>query len=608
MANLILEIFGFFRGDFMKSLIICEKEPAGEKFAEFLGATPRDGYWESPNYYIVAARGHLIATTLQGLKSWKLPSFDFRWYIPKSSQEKLELIKQLYADSSEILIATDWDREGEVIGERIVAYLNRKLNGKYYLPNRVYFSALTKSEVLRAVNNIKQMDETLLAQGHARNYADTVIGLNLTKLLTKIYKIDLKHEELSQALSMGRVQSPVLSYITERTTIEVRLNSSVSSHEDEEIRTYIHTPEADVEADFPAGVDEVELKGYKYEEEEKHQAWQLPNTDDAFREIDLDPHVTMEIMESLYLRGFMTYPRTKSTQAPPEVLEKLENVMRQYNLLQSSNFSHDNTPSGVSEAGKFPLLPTPEGIEAYVKGLLSKRDLVVFTWLIARVNKAFAPPLKVKKKYAVFEYELQGETYTKRIVWGEEVENPEDAIDYLWLDTYPEVQPGKYPLIRIRIKKKTVSVDGGSRNRFYRLKDKDIVSWMTWEKIGTEATRQTYAPLLRERKYIDEANLPTQVGEVVSRLIARIGLDTTLTAEMESRIEQITSLSDLPSFMQWVNDVTTELIDRVSSIDLSEIDVFICPKGHKAELANRFWNGNQVLLLKCRTCDKLYPI
>ncbi|HDM76731.1 hypothetical protein DRP04_00170 [Archaeoglobales archaeon] len=594
----------------MKTLIICEKDPAAEKFAEFLNADPRNGFWESPDYYIVAARGHLIGTTLKGLRGWNLPIFGFRWYVPKSSLEKLELIRQLYTNSSNVLIATDWDREGEVIGERIVAYLTGKLN-KYCLPDRIYFSALTKTEVLRALNNVMCMNETLLAQGHARNYADTVIGLNLTKLLTKIYKIDLGYNELSQALSMGRVQSPVLSYIIKSTSVRFRLDSKIENFEHETVRTFIHTDECDIEVEgvtIPQDVSEVELEGYEDEEFEQEQAVHLPNTDDAFWEIHLDPHITMEIMESLYLRGFITYPRTRSTSAPDYVLKELEDTLRQYDLLQSPNFTHSNVVSGTSEAGKLPLLPTPEGIKAYADGLLSKRDLVVFTWLLARVNKAFAPPLKIKRKYAIIKYNLQGNQFTEKIAWGEDIENPDDVVGGVLLSTLPEVQPGKYPIVRIKIKKKTADVTGGSKNEFYRLDDKDIVSWMSLEKLGTEATRQIYAPLLRERKYIDEANLPTQVGEVVSKLITKIGLDTTLTVEMESRIENVSSLSDLSGFTQWVNDVTTELINRVQNVDVSEIDVFKCPKGHKAQLVNRFWNGKQVLLLKCGVCNKLYPI
>jgi len=201
-------------------LIIVEKEPVADKFAEFLNAVQRDGYYESSDYFIVPARGHLIGTTLKGLKSWNLPLFDFKWYIPKQNKERLELIDYLYNQSDDVIIATDWDREGEVIGERIYAYLQGKFDA-YYLPNRAYFSALTQSEVLKGLSNVKQMNEALLAQGHARNYADTMIGLNLTKLLTKIYKIELGYEELSQALSMGRVQSPTLSYITDRTDIGI---------------------------------------------------------------------------------------------------------------------------------------------------------------------------------------------------------------------------------------------------------------------------------------------------------------------------------------------------------------------------------------------------
>ena len=587
----------------MKTLIICEKDPAGEKFAEFLNAIQRDGYWETPDYYIVSARGHLIEKTLRGLKGWNIPSFDFKWYIPKSSQEKLNLIKQLYEDCDDVVIATDWDREGEVIGERIYAYLQGRLT-KYHLPNRIYFSALTRSEVLKALNNVQQMNETLLAQGIARNYADTVIGLNLTKALTKIYKIDLNYEELVQALSLGRVQSPVLTKIVEDTEVEFRAEkASKSEWDDKSTYYYIETPQGHIpikETDD----DEVELVRYEEVEEERPQAKRLPNTDDAFSEIELPPHVTMEIMESLYLRGLMTYPRTKSTGAPDDVLEELENELKAHGLLQSPNFSRKYTPAGTQDAGKLPLLPTVEGIRAYVNGELSRRDLIVFTWLLKRVNLAFAPPLKIKHKKAVF----RDSSREFEVDFGSTIENEEDCVEWFSTTVYPEIPLGRYKVVRIVSNKKTIYVDTGLYRRVRALSDKDIVEWMSWVGIGTEATRQTYAPLLRERKYIDEVNLPTKLGEFISKIIERIGLTTDLTAEMETRIEEIRTLSDLPAFQKWINDITKEFINELFSLDANELDVFKCPKGHRAELANRYWNGHQVLLLKCDVCGKLYPI
>jgi len=586
----------------MKTLIICEKDPAGERFAEFLNATPRNGYWESDEYYIVSARGHLIQTTLKGLKGWKLPSFDFTWYIPKSSREKLELIRQLYEDCDDVLIATDWDREGEVIGERIYAFLRRRLT-KYHLPNRIYFSALTKSEVLKALNNVQQMNEALLAQGIARNYADTVIGLNLTKALTKVYKIDLSYNELVQALSLGRVQSPVLTKIVEDTDVSIKVRRAKRDEDEKEwIYCYIETKEGHIpipEIDD----DEVELVRYEDVETVKDQAVRLPNTDDAFSEIDLPPHITMDIMESLYLRGYMTYPRTKSTGAPDDVLKEIEDEMRVNGLLQSDNFSRKYTPKGVQDAGKLPLLPTVEGIRAYVNGELSRRDLIVFTWLLERVNKAFAPPLKIKKVKGVFKY--SGGEF--EVSFGEFIENPEDCITWFSSEVYPKIPLGKYKVVKIVNKYKKISVSKGVQRRVRKLSDQRIVEWMSWVNIGTEATRQTFPPLLRERKYIDDVNLPTKLGEVVARIIERIGISTSLTAEMEYRIENIKSLDDLPEFQVWINDITKEFIDKLLNLDSNEF-VFKCPKGHNAELANRRWNNENVLLIKCDVCNKLYPI
>lgn len=584
-------------------LLITEKESVAERLAQLLGAFQQDGYYITPEYIIIGARGHLIVPTIGGLRSWRIPSFDFRWHVPKGNVEKLKLIKELYQQADEVIIATDWDREGEVIGERIYAYLVGDLDN-YHLPRRMYFSALTQSEITRALNDIKQMDEALLAQGHARNYADAVIGLNLTKMLTKIYKHELNFDELSQAVSLGRVQSPVLNYIADLTTVEFRKkDNNINEFDNNSTITYIETPQGHIQVDLPDDVQEVELVRYETREEEIRQSVRLPNTDDAFSEVEAPPDTAMNIMESLYLRGYMTYPRTESTHAPEDVLKEIEKAMKKYNLFPSDNFTASNVPSGIQKAGKLPLLPTVEGIEAYVSGKLSKRDLLVFTWLLKRMVLAFAPPLKEKTKYAVLKHK-HGET---RKEFGKEIENAEDCVKILSFDNLPEIDPGKYRVVRINIKRKTKWVEGKVERSYYNLSDKRIVDWMSLEGIGTEATRQTYAPLLRERKYIDEVNLPTRFGEVVAGVIKKIGLDTSLTVEMEQRINEIASLSDLKGFKGWVNKITVELIERLENVERAKL-LFECPEGHPAKLVNRFFNGSRQLLLRCETCNKFYPI
>jgi DNA topoisomerase IA len=242
-------------------LLIAEKEQAAERIAAYLGLEPRGLYFEGSGLYLIAAGRHLLNSTVKGLQGWNLPLFEYVWTIKKQNIERLKLIKMLKEKCEQCVIATDWDREGEVIGERIIAYCNNALNSIDVPQYRIYFSALTATEFERGFSDIKPMNESLLAQGHARNYADTIIGLNLTKLLTRIFKKDLDYNELQQALSMGRVQSPSLSYIIKESDINLIFESSVLNEDTVDYYRYLVTEIGDINvSEGFDGVDDDEVK------------------------------------------------------------------------------------------------------------------------------------------------------------------------------------------------------------------------------------------------------------------------------------------------------------------------------------------------------------
>lgn len=111
----------------------------------------------------------------------ELPLTEVAWHPHKADQPRLNAIRNLAYGIEQIIVATDFDREGEVIGYNIVKTLG--IHNPEAI-TRAYFSALTQRDVEDAFANLEPMNEALLAQGLARNLADLVIGLNLTKALT----------------------------------------------------------------------------------------------------------------------------------------------------------------------------------------------------------------------------------------------------------------------------------------------------------------------------------------------------------------------------------------------------------------------------------------
>ena len=133
--------------------------------------------------------------------------------ILKSVSEKgvAEAVKSLSKKADEVIISTDYDREGELIGVEALSLVfeaNPKLVDHV---QRARFSALTKGEISRAFDELDEVSNDLAAAGEARQDIDLIWGATLTRWVSRATK-----RYGSAFLSVGRVQSPTLALITER--------------------------------------------------------------------------------------------------------------------------------------------------------------------------------------------------------------------------------------------------------------------------------------------------------------------------------------------------------------------------------------------------------
>ena len=582
------------------TLILAEKEDAGERIAEFLGCKSAEGYWWNDDYLVVAARGHLLDMWLRGLRVRsidELPATEIYYRIRKQDQPKMSLIKKLSEKCNSFIVATDFDREGETIGYNIIRHVWKVEDPSEI--TRAYFSALTESELRRAFDNLTVMDEALLTQGLARNLADTIVGLNLTKALTLLFK--QRYSQLTQGISMGRVQSPLLSYIRSRVGISYRKRCETTVDRWNPTRVYITTDEGDIEIPIsPPRNEQIELVKYEEEEEEIKQAESFPNTSDVQSELPFSPEVSMSILESLYLKGFASYPRTRSHFLPMDVIEGLERKMKEHGYMpESFGAEHAEIPEEESRLPHWAITLTEEGIDALARGIIKGREKIVAEYLITKIARAMAPPLRVVTKYAV----LNVDGKVERVEWAERCENPEDAIGYHRFAGRPDIELGIYDVKVIRPRKEDISTLYEAYEPSFRVfSNKDLVEWMERHGLGTEATRHTFPVVLRQRNYIDRENLPNQLGEAVATIVDELGLSPELTAEMESRIEKLEKLSDLDDFKSWIIKVTENLLDKLKH-GQSEIR-FVCPKEHKAILVNTK-NG---LFMRCEICKRFYKL
>ena len=201
-------------------LFLCEKPSQGRDIAKVLGATRRgDGCLIGTETIVTWCIGHLLETASpeaygEQFKSWSLdhlPIIPVHWQVevkPKTAAQ-FKVIKRLLSEATTVVIATDADREGEMIARELLELCN------YRGPvERLWLSALNETSIRKALSSLKsgQVTFPLYHSALARSRADWLIGMNLSRLFTLLGR----RAGYDGVLSVGRVQTPTLRLVVDR--------------------------------------------------------------------------------------------------------------------------------------------------------------------------------------------------------------------------------------------------------------------------------------------------------------------------------------------------------------------------------------------------------
>lgn len=201
-------------------VFLCEKPSQGKDIARVLGAGQRgNGCYSGAGVVVTWCIGHLVeAVPPEGYgeqyKRWaieQLPILPKRWRVePKvATAAQFKVVQQLVAKAGELVIATDADREGEMIAREII-----DLCGYRGPIQRLWLSALNDASIRKALGALKPSAETLplYFSALARSRADWLIGMNLSRLFTLLGR----QAGYTGVLSVGRVQTPTLKLVVDR--------------------------------------------------------------------------------------------------------------------------------------------------------------------------------------------------------------------------------------------------------------------------------------------------------------------------------------------------------------------------------------------------------
>ena len=610
----------------MKALFITEKPSVAREFAAALNinAKNRDGYMEGDKAVITWCVGHLVTMSYPdqydpALKKWDLETIPFipdtfKYETIPGVQKQFDIVSSLLnrEDIDTIYVCTDSGREGEYIYRLVDQQANVSKDKK---KKRVWIDSQTKEEVIRGVKEAKDLSEydNLAAAAYLRAKEDYLMGINFSRVLTLKYGWTLGNylnQKRSLVVAVGRVMTCVLGMIVKR---------------EREIRTFVPTPFYRILGHFDCQGFEVEaewkaVKGSKYFESKKlykdngfldkkdaqefikyledgsnnetivvssskrqekknppllYNLAELQN--ECSKRFKLSPDETLKVIQDLYEKKLVTYPRTDARVLSSAVAKEIyKNIGGLNNYTTLAGFANEimqgKKYQGIIKSkyvddkkitDHYAIIPTGQAVGSLSR--ISEMGQKVYDVIARRFLSIFMPPavyLKIK-----LETQTKGEAFFANFkmlkdpgylkVTGMGGQKKEAQLTEEQIHAISSLKKGMpLPVKDYTIKDGTTSApkryNSGSlilamENAGQLIEDEDLREQIKGSGIGTSATRAEIVKKLVSNKYIalnkkTQIVTPTLTGEMIVNVVsASIGslLNPTLTASWEKGLTYV---------------------------------------------------------------------
>jgi len=632
----------------MRRLIICEKNHAALRIALILSSNTqkrqtvsgmpifhfdRDG----DEYYVLGLRGHVVLLDYPDkYNDWdSISPKDLIYAKPEksvdpSAKKIMGAFRELAKKVDEVIVATDYDREGELIG---VEALEQVTFDK--VTRRAKFSALTKGEIERAFSNLTDIDYKLASAAETRQLIDLMWGAALTRF------ISLASGQLGKDfLSVGRVQSPTLALIVGR---------------EKEIREFKPVPYWLVEANLKKDGDfkAAHANGRFDSKEDAHRAvsqarksrtalvkevrvkenTEYPpapfNTTVFLAEATkrgLSASQAMKIAEDLYTEGYISYPRTDNTVYPPSL-----NLKAILEKLRSSEFTQEveeilSQDRIVPSRGKKSTTDHPpiHPVDAATKKELKGHKWDVYELVVRRFLATVAPHCLSEKTEV--DMDIGGEPFRSE---GYKI------ISLGWRKYYPYYRTNEVVIPKLQAGDSADVIRVSSTEKKTqappRYSQGSLIQEMERQGLGTKSTRHETIQKLYDRRFVRGARIePTESGiAVVAALEDHARLhdeykitDVKMTSHLESEMDLIaqgeTILADvveesqdmLDDIMEVLEKNKKEIGDDIRKALRAQHNLGPCPKCKDGQLLEIRMRGGRSFIgcSKYPSCKNTYPI
>ena len=563
----------------MKNLVIVESQAKAKKIQGFL-----EKGFPSHSWKVHACLGHV--RDLKDDESAVDPTDwnNLKWESTAKGKKTLKEIRELSKDSTGIYLASDPDREGEAIAWHILDHLKDKklIEGRQI--HRISFNEITPSAIKYAVENPRDLDQFLVEAYLARRVLDHLIGFKVSPLLWR---------HVPRAKSAGRVQSPTLRMICAREdeidafcpeefwplnvnfkTKECTFSSDLISQNGADLKKVPITSEIEalnLKKDIESSkffIKEIKDKEVSYSPKAPFRTSTLQQA--ASSKLSFNPDRTMQVAQSLYESGLITYMRTDGIGISSEVVNEIRSLISSEfgeNYLPDSPKVYKSKAANAQEAHE-PIRPTdirkkPEdnsGLNQDQQNLynliwrrtvasqLQNSRYLRKTILIEDQDKKFQ--LRTSGREIIFdgfEKVLKDETDT------EESQKLKGIYDDSLLDVTDVITEQKFT----------------SPPR--RFSEASIIKNMEDEGIGRPSTYANTVKNLRDRKYTFGAKSinPSDLGRILvsylSKAYKSFFIEIDFTAELEKSLDQVSSGSML--WTKVLDDFYAKLLKHILKIE-----------------------------------------
>ena len=452
-----------------KSVYIAEKPSVAQEFAKALklNTKRRDGYLESDEAIVTWCVGHLVTMSYPeeydpALKKWNLQTLpfipeEFKYEVIPSVAKQFQIVSGILnrEDVDTIYVCTDSGREGEYI-YRLVEQ-EAHVEGKKR--RRVWIDSQTEEEILRGIREAKDLSEydNLGASAYLRAKEDYLMGINFSRLLTLKYGNSISNflQTKYSVVSVGRVMTCVLGMVVRRereirdfvktpfyrvlSTIDAqghtfegewravkgsryfesydlyKENGFKECKKAEELIQYLKTPDDESvnvagiqgQSGLNCRIESIEKKKEKKNPPLLYNLAELQN--DCSKRFKISPDETLRIVQELYEKKLVTYPRTDarvlSTAVAKEITRNLNGLSKypmaapymqdilnfgSYKTLAKTRYVNDKQITD-----HYAIIPTGQGLNAL--STVSSTAKGVYDLIVRRFLSIFYPPAVYQK-------------------------------------------------------------------------------------------------------------------------------------------------------------------------------------------------------------------